>query len=71
MRPTLIRLAQQANKAPKKGIKVPVEIYPLFFAMGLAGCSALYFSTKKFTHGDLRLTRQGKKAEHAEGEEKH
>ena len=57
-------LTNLQNKA-KKGPTVPVEIYPLFFAMGLAGCSALYFTSKKFTNktGDLRLTRQGKKAE--------
>ena len=38
------------------GPGIPVELTPLFFAVGVALCSGTYFTYKKFTYDDsLRL----------------
>lgn len=40
------------------GLGIPVELTPLFLAMGLALASGTYFTYKKFAHDDtLRVTR--------------
>lgn len=54
MRPTQL-LLNQAKKHSSSAI--PVELTPLFVAMGVAIASASYFSYKKFAHDKtLRLT---------------
>ena len=55
MRPT----QRAMNAAKKSGVRYPVEITPLFLAMGVAVCSASCFSGKKFLYDDS--LRVGKK----------
>ncbi|QLL34524.1 hypothetical protein HG536_0G03860 [Torulaspora globosa] len=55
MRPAQL-LLNQAKKG--SGIGIPVELTPLFIAMGLALASGTYFTYKKFRHDDsLRVTK--------------
>ncbi|CDO92963.1 unnamed protein product [Kluyveromyces dobzhanskii CBS 2104] len=56
MRPTQIVL----NAAKKKsGFSIPLELTPLFLAMGVALASGTWFSYKKFFHDDsLRVGRK-------------
>lgn len=54
MRPT----QKLFNAAKKPGLKLPVELTPLFLAMGIAVASAIYFSAKHLTSGDLRVGRK-------------
>ncbi|EGV61017.1 hypothetical protein PSN45_002130 [Yamadazyma tenuis] len=47
----LMNAAKKSNKPP-----VPVEMYPLFFAVGIAVSSACYFTYRHFAHDKhLRL----------------
>ncbi|KAH3901666.1 probable UPF0495 protein YPR010C-A [Saccharomycodes ludwigii] len=56
MRPAQV-LMNSANKAKKGGINIPVELTPLFAAMGIAIASACYFTYKKFRYDDtLRVS---------------
>ncbi|QLG71312.1 hypothetical protein HG535_0B03510 [Zygotorulaspora mrakii] len=49
-------LLNQAKKG--SGLGIPVELTPLFFAMGLALASGTYFTYKKFMYDDsLRVTK--------------
>ncbi|ADJ41741.1 AGL048Cp [Eremothecium gossypii ATCC 10895] len=52
-----MRAAQVLLNATKKksGISVPLELAPLFVAMGAAVCSAAWFSYKHLTSGGLRI----------------
>ncbi|KAL3239907.1 Mra1p RNJ42_04950 [Nakaseomyces bracarensis] len=53
-----MRPAQLLLNAAKKtqGSKVPIELAPLFAAMGVALCSGTFFTYKKLTYDDsLRL----------------
>lgn len=55
MRPAQL-LLNQAKKG--SGLGIPVELTPLFFAMGLALASGTYFTYKKFAHDEsLRITK--------------
>ncbi|EDO17795.1 hypothetical protein Kpol_541p37a [Vanderwaltozyma polyspora DSM 70294] len=54
MRPSQL-LLNAAKKSSGSG--VPVELTPLFFAMGVALCSGVFFTYKKFAYDDsLRIT---------------
>ncbi|CAR30808.1 hypothetical protein ZYGR_0P01100 [Zygosaccharomyces rouxii] len=54
MRPTQLLL----NQAKKSSSVVPLELTPLFIAMGAAVASASYFTYKKFAHDrSLRITK--------------
>ncbi|KAH3680406.1 hypothetical protein WICMUC_000337 [Wickerhamomyces mucosus] len=47
-----------AAKKSSSSFSIPVELTPLFVAMGVAVASASWFTYKKFAHdGSLRLTR--------------
>ncbi|CAR58039.1 uncharacterized protein GVI51_J01551 [Nakaseomyces glabratus] len=53
-----MRPAQLLMNAAKKssGTKVPIELAPLFAAIGVALCSGTFFTYKKLTYDDsLRL----------------
>ncbi|CCE64263.1 hypothetical protein TPHA_0H00530 [Tetrapisispora phaffii CBS 4417] len=55
-----MRPAQLLLEAAKKqsGSKIPVELTPLFVAMGVALCSGTYFTYKKFCYDDsLRVSK--------------
>ena len=53
MRPSRV-LLNAAKSAPKT--KVPVEMYPLFAAVGVACCSGAYFTYRHFAYDkELRL----------------
>ncbi|SCU89330.1 LAFA_0E17326g1_1 [Lachancea sp. 'fantastica'] len=42
------KLLLNATQKQKPGIGIPVELTPLFLAMGVALCSATWFTYKKF-----------------------
>ncbi|KAH3685648.1 hypothetical protein WICPIJ_003395 [Wickerhamomyces pijperi] len=55
-----MRASQALFNAAKKqsGFNIPVELTPLFVAMGVACVSATYFTYKKLAYdGSLRLSR--------------
>lgn len=55
MRATRILLNAAKKNAPPK-VPVPVEMYPLFFAVGVAVGSAVFFTYRHFRHDkELRL----------------
>lgn len=57
-RPAAKRFYSSPAADKKKGLGIPVELTPLFLAMGIAVCSAIYFSSKKFLFDDsLRVGR--------------
>lgn len=51
-----MRASQILSAASKKKIPVPIEMYPLFAACGVAICSATFFTYKHFAYNkELRL----------------
>ncbi|CUM66494.1 uncharacterized protein PRCAT00004160001 [Priceomyces carsonii] len=56
MRASQILLNATKNKSP--GVKAPVEMYPLFAAVGVAIASGFFFTYRHFAHDrQLRLWR--------------
>lgn len=50
------RVLLNATKKQSSGVKVPVEMYPLFAAVAVAVSSACYFTYRHFAHDQhLRL----------------
>ncbi|ONH66963.1 hypothetical protein BON22_3171 [Cyberlindnera fabianii] len=50
-------------KQKKGGFAIPIELTPLFVAMGVAVSSAVFFSYRKFAYdGTLRLSRNPKQS---------